>query len=110
VTEAKNDARPARRTPKLSCLPASPGRGWRDQLIAGRVFDIADLAQREKRSVGSTAMLLSLAFLGPALVQSIADDRLPRGIGLTRLSELPSDWFEQFDTLGLQAHDRPFKA
>jgi site-specific DNA recombinase len=74
-----------------------------DELIAGRVLDIVDLAQREKRSVRSTAMLLSLAFLAPSLVQAIADNRLPRGIGLTRLSELPSDWSEQFEALGLQA-------
>jgi site-specific DNA recombinase len=74
-----------------------------DELIAGRVLDIVDLAQREKRSVRSSAMLLSLAFLAPSLVQAIADNRLPRGIGLTRLSELPSDWSEQFEALGLQA-------
>jgi hypothetical protein len=77
-------------------------RGWLDDLIAGRVLDIADLALREKRSVRSTAMLLSLAFLAPALVQAIADNRLPRGIGLTRLADLPSDWSEQFKALGLQ--------
>ena len=63
----------------------------------------ADLALREKRSVRSTAMLLSLAFLAPALVQGIAENRLPRGIGLTRLADLPSDWSEQFKALGLQA-------
>jgi hypothetical protein len=48
-------------------------------------------------------MLLSLAFLAPALVQVIAENRLPRGIGLTRLSDLSSDWSEQFKALGLQA-------
>ena len=78
-------------------------RGWLDELIAGRVLDIADLAQREKRSVRSTAMLLSLAFLAPGLVQAIAENRLPSGIGLTRLSDLPNDWSEQFKALGLQA-------
>jgi hypothetical protein len=41
--------------------------------------------------------------LAPALVQAIADNRFPRGIGLTRLADLPSDWSEQFKTLGLQA-------
>ena len=47
-------------------------------------------------------MVLSLAFLAPALVQAMADNRFPRGIGLTRLADLPSDWSEQFKTLGLQ--------
>ena len=78
-------------------------RGWLDELIAGRVLDIAEIAQREKRSIRSTAMLLSLAFLAPRLVQAIADNRMPRGIGLTRLADLPSDWSEQFKALGLQA-------
>ena len=35
-------------------------------------------------------MLVSLAFLAPVLVQAIADNRFPRGIGLTRLADLPS--------------------
>ena len=78
-------------------------RAFLDELITGRVLDIADLAQREKRSVRSTAMQLSLAFLAPSLVQAIADNRLPRGIGLTRLADRPSDWSQQFRMLGLQA-------
>ena len=48
-------------------------------------------------------MQLSLAFLAPGLVHAIVDNRLPRGIGLTRLADLPSDWSEQFKMLGLQA-------
>ena len=48
-------------------------------------------------------MLVSLAFLAQALVEAIADYRPPRGIGLTRLTDLPSDWSEQFEALGLQA-------
>ena len=77
-------------------------RGWLDELIGARVFDVAELAQREKRSVRSTAMLLWVAFLAPALVQAIADNRLPHGIGPTRLSDLPTG-SEQFRALGLQA-------
>jgi hypothetical protein len=73
-----------------------------DELIAGRVLDIANLAQRERRSVRSTTMQLSLAFLAPSLVQAIADNRLPRGIGLTRFANLPSVWSDQFKALGLQ--------
>ena len=55
------------------------------------------------RSGICTETLLSLAFLAPALVQAITENRLPRGIGLTRLSDPPSDWSEQFKALGLQA-------
>ena len=99
-----NDARATRSDTKAKLLAGvARARGWLDELIAGRVLDIADLAEREKRSVRSTATLLSLAFLAPPLVQAIADNRLPRGIGLTRLSNLPSDWSEQYKALGLQA-------
>jgi hypothetical protein len=98
------DARATRSDTKAKLLAGiAKARGWLDELVAGRVLDVADLAQREKRSVRSTAMLLSLTFLAPSLVQAIADNRLPRGIRLTRLADLPSDWSEQFKALGLQA-------
>jgi hypothetical protein len=86
------DARATRSDTKAKLLAGiAKARGWLDDLIAGRVLDIANIAQREKRSVRSTAMLLSLDFLAPALVRAIAENRLPRGTGLTRLSDLPSD-------------------
>jgi DNA invertase Pin-like site-specific DNA recombinase len=98
------DPRAARSDTKIRLLAGiAKARAWLDELLAGRVLDIADLAQREKRSVRSTAMQLSLAFLAPGLIQVIADNRLPRGIGLTRLADLPSDWSQQFKKLGLQA-------
>jgi tRNA-binding EMAP/Myf-like protein len=99
-----SDGRATRSGTKTKLLAGiAKARGWLDELIAGRVLDIANLARQEKRSVRSTAMLLSLAFLAPPLVQAIAENRLPRGIGLTRLSDLPSDWSEQFTALGLHA-------
>jgi site-specific DNA recombinase len=47
-------------------------------------------------------MLLSLAFLAPNLVKAIVGCRLPRGIGLTRMMDLPADWAEQHQALGLR--------
>jgi len=103
IEGAHPDAQPIRSDTRAKLLTGvAKARGWLDELIAGRILDIADLAQREKRSIRSAAMLLSLAFLAPRLVQAIADNRLPRGIGLTRLADLPSDWSEQFEALGLQ--------
>jgi site-specific DNA recombinase len=55
-------------------------RAYLDDLIAGRVLDIAEIAAREQRSVRSASMLLSLAFLAPDLVKAIVERRLPRGI------------------------------
>jgi hypothetical protein len=46
-------------------------------------------------------MTLSVAFLAPDIVQAIVDGRLPRGIGLTTLSDLPIDWREQRQALGI---------
>jgi hypothetical protein len=98
------DARATRSDIKIKLLAGiAKARARLDELLAGRVLDIADLAQREMRSVRSTTMQLSLAFLAPSLVQAIAENRLPRGIGLTRLADLPSDWSQQFKMLGPQA-------
>jgi Recombinase len=98
------DARATRSDTKVKLLAGiAKARAWLDELIARRVLDIGNIAHREKRSVRSTSMQLSLAFLAPSLVEAIADNRLPRGIGLTPLADLPSDWSEQFKTLGLQA-------
>ena len=98
------DARATRSDTKVKLLAGiAKARALLDELIAGRVLDIADLAQRERRSVRSITMQLSLAFLAPSLIQAIADNRLPPGIGLTRLADLPTDWSEQFKMLGLQA-------
>ena len=103
IEGAHPDAQPIRSDTRAKLLAGvAKARGWLDELIAGQVLDIADIAQREKRSIRSTTMLLSLAFLAPRLVQATADNRMPRGIGLTRLADLPSDWSEQFKALGLQ--------
>jgi len=76
-------------------------RAYLDDLVAGRFVDIADVAAREHRSVRSASMLLSLAFLAPNLVKAIVERRLPRGIGLTRMMDLPAEWAEQHQALGL---------
>ncbi|MGO9774170.1 MAG: recombinase family protein [Roseiarcus sp.] len=78
-------------------------RGWLDELTSGRAPDIGALAARESRSPRSASMLLSLAFLAPDLVKAIVENRLPRGIGLTRMTDLPSDWDEQHRVLGVRA-------
>ncbi len=78
-------------------------RRWMEDLAAGRVESVEALAAREGRSARSVTMLLSLAFLAPDLVKEIVDNRMPRGIGLTSLVDLPSVWGEQWKALGLSA-------
>jgi site-specific DNA recombinase len=45
-------------------------------------------------------MTLSLAFLSPKVVQAIIAGRLPRGIGMTALADLPPSWNAQHAALG----------
>jgi hypothetical protein len=55
------------------------------------------------RSVRQVNMAISLAFLAPNLVKAAVEGRLPRGIGVERLRDLPTEWNQQFETLGLNA-------
>jgi site-specific DNA recombinase len=48
-------------------------------------------------------MTISLAFLAPSLVKAAIDGRLPRGVGVTRLFDLPAEWTKQHQILGLPA-------
>jgi hypothetical protein len=79
---------------------------WLDELTSGRAPDIDTLAARENRSPRSASMLLSLAFLAPDLVKAIVENRLPRGLGLTRMTDLPHDWYDQRRVLGVRAPER----
>jgi site-specific DNA recombinase len=46
-------------------------------------------------------MTISPAFLAPTLVQAALEGRLPRGVGVERLRDLPAEWGRQFEALGL---------
>jgi hypothetical protein len=47
--------------------------------------------------------LNSLAFLAPNLVKAAIEGRLPHGMGVTRLADLPAEWSRQYHMLGLPA-------
>jgi len=49
-------------------------------------------------------MTISLAFLAPDLVKAAIDGRLPHGMGVARLADLPPEWSKQRRTLGLPGH------
>jgi hypothetical protein len=40
-------------------------------------------------------MTISLAFLAPDLVKAAIDGRLPHGMGVARLCDLPAEWSRQ---------------
>jgi hypothetical protein len=46
-------------------------------------------------------MTISLTFLAPDLIKAAVEGRLPRGIGIERLRDLPAEWSRQFGALGL---------
>jgi site-specific DNA recombinase len=77
------------------------GRRWLDDVVSGRVTTVTQLCTREKCSVRQVNMTVSLAFLAPNLVKAAVEGRLPRGIGIERLRDPPTEWSRQFEALGL---------
>jgi site-specific DNA recombinase len=77
------------------------GRRWLDDVVSGRVTSITELCTREKCSGRQVNMTISLAFLAPNLVKAAIEGRLPRGIGVERLRDPPTEWSRQFEALGL---------
>jgi site-specific DNA recombinase len=62
---------------------------------------VAELCAREKCSARQVNMTISLAFLSPDIVKAAVEGGLPRGIGVERLRDLPTEWERQFEALGL---------
>lgn len=79
------------------------GRGWLNELVTGAVADTTEIAVRERCSIRSITMTVSLAFLAPSLVKAVIDGTLPRGVGYARLCDLPAEWPRQYRALGLVA-------
>jgi hypothetical protein len=72
-----------------------------DEIISGAAIDADQIALRERCSVRHVNMTISLAFVAPTLVRAAVEGRLPRGINIERLRELPAEWNQQFESLGL---------
>jgi hypothetical protein len=77
------------------------GRRWLDDVVSGRVTPVAELCNREKCSARQVNLAISLAFLAPNLVKAAVEGHLPRGIGVERLRDPPTEWHQQFAALGL---------
>jgi DNA invertase Pin-like site-specific DNA recombinase len=100
--KSRNEVRPQhfeRRARLVSSI--ARGRQWLDDVVSGRVHTVAELCAREKCSVRQVNLTISLAFLAPNLVKAAVEGRLPRGIGVERLRDLPAEWSRQFGALGL---------
>ena len=97
-----SEVRPTRIERRARLVSAiARGRRWLYEIVSGFVTNIEQIATRQKCSVRQVNMTISLAFLAPGLVKAAVEGRLPRGIGVERLRDAPSDWKRQFETLGL---------
>jgi hypothetical protein len=79
---------------------------WLDELLRDSGQTLETLAMREGKTERSIRMTLSLAFLAPDIVKAEVEGRLPRGHSLKRLVDLPMDWPDQWQALGLEAPAR----
>ena len=111
---APRDSHPDRR--RFSICPTNSVRGtlllvsaiaqarrWLNELISDPTASVESIARRERCSVRKVNMTISLAFLAPDLIKAAVEGRLPRGMGITRLFDLPPEWSGQYQTLGLTA-------
>ena len=100
-SEAPQNIRPIR-SENRALLVASIARGrrWLDELITDPAANTESIAEREGCSVRRVNMTISLAFLAPDLVKAAIDGRLPHGMGVVRLSDMPAEWSRQHLMLG----------
>jgi site-specific DNA recombinase len=100
----RQDPRPIRADARARLITAlSRSRRWLDEMLKGSVKSIEEIANREDCGPRKVNMTLTLAFLAPEIVKAAIDGRLPRGVGISRLSDLPPSWREQFGQLGIAA-------
>jgi hypothetical protein len=102
-TDPSKDQRPIRTERRDALLRAvAHGRSWLKELSNGQITEIDTIATREGRSERSVQMMISLAFVAPDIIEAAVRGSLPRGIGLTRLMDLPPLWTDQRQALGLK--------
>ena len=99
---APQDARRIRSENRATLVASiARGRRWLNELISDAAASAESIAQRQGCSVRKVNMTISLAFLAPDLVKAAIDGRLPHGMGVTRLADLPAEWSRQRRMLGL---------
>ena len=97
-----HDRRPIRAETRATLVASiARGRRWLDQIVAGTVTSVEQIAARDKCSIRQVNMTISLAFLAPDLVKAAVEGRLPRGVGVARLRDAPAEWSRQYAMLGL---------
>jgi site-specific DNA recombinase len=101
-SDTTKDQRPIKTEVRTHIVRAvALGRRWLGELTSGKVGSTEFLALREDRSKRSIHMHLSLAFVAPDIIAALIEGKLPRGIGITKLVDLPYDWGAQRKVLGI---------
>ena len=96
------EARPIRSESRaLLVASIARGRRWLNELMTDPACATESIAGREGCSVRKINKTISLAFLAPDLVKAAIDGRLPHGMGVARLADLPAEWSRQRQMLGL---------
>jgi len=96
------DRRPIRAETRATLVHAiALGRRWLQDIVDGSAADPDAIAAREGCSKRHVMMMISLSFLAPDLVRAAMQGRLPRGIGVSRLTGAPIEWSRQRYMLGL---------
>ena len=84
ASETPQDRRPIRAETRATLVASiARGRRWLDEIVAGTVNSVEQIATRDRYSIRQVNMTISLAFLAPKLMQAAVEGRLPRGIGVT---------------------------
>ena len=100
----REDARPIRSESRaLLVASIARGRRWLDELMTDPTANTESIAKRAACTARKVNMTLSLAFLAPDLIKAAIDGRLPHGMGVARLCDLPVEWSRQRQILGLIA-------
>ncbi len=100
--DANPALRPMRTKARLGLISGlRDAHRWLDELVTEPRHTIETIAAREGKTERSIRMTLSLAFLAPGIVEAGIEGKLPRGFGVTRLTDLPMAWSEQWKTIGI---------
>jgi hypothetical protein len=92
---APGDTRPIRAETRAKLVASiARGRRWLDEILAGAVTGVEQIAAREKCSVRKIHMTISLAFLAPDLVKTAIEGGLSARIRCRSLY-LPQPWLQK---------------
>jgi site-specific DNA recombinase len=101
-TDSPTSSGPMGSQPRARLLKGiAQGRIWMSDLVSSKSESIQSIAAKQQVSEKTVRSTLSLAFLEPDIVAAAIEGRLPRGVTVTEMTDLPSDWVAQRKTLGL---------